>query len=282
MGSPSEPIIIAQSFGVDSVASTLGVITIGQAVDVQGVGETESDTDLITGAVLWVDMSDAASFTHSGGFLSTYTDKISGEVYSEATNPPGYQATGFNGQPALNFDGANDRLLGTDAGVLAAITDGAPHTLYVVCHPDVVDASKAFFGWGTAADATANAGDYGTSSTVNGRLICRKINAAGTADNEEGGATPAGLTIGNHVFCFVHTAGNTTSGIVDDGTPDPNAGAQTWGDVNPGRFGFCVNARATPTFFGDGQFAEYRLYNSAHDAATITAITAHLIAKWGL
>lgn len=272
----------AAAFGADGFVPVVAALSASaQAATFSGAAS--ADGDLVSGAVLWFDLSDAASFVQSGGVITQITNKISTTVWSEATNRAAYNATGLNSLPTAVFDGTNDRYTnGADAAVIAALTDEAPHTIYIVGAVDIVDANRAMFGWGDSGAAAANSGDVGISTAGTGRLSYRSANSAGTANNLEATATTYDLD--PSVFTFVHAGPGspTTSHIVDNGTPDRNAASHTRGDVNPNQLSWGSNPRSTPTFFFDGRMSEVRIYNTAHDATTITAITNLLKTKWGI
>ena len=62
---------------------------------------------------LWLDASDAASVTESGGKVSTWADKSgNGHDYAQATagNQPALVADAVNAKPGISFDGADDFL----------------------------------------------------------------------------------------------------------------------------------------------------------------------------
>ncbi len=62
---------------------------------------------------LWLDAADSASITTVSGAVSQWSDKSGNGrhlVQSTAAARPLYSATGFNGKPAIDFDGSNDFL----------------------------------------------------------------------------------------------------------------------------------------------------------------------------
>lgn len=273
----------AAAFGADGFVPVVAALSASaQAATFSGAAS--ADGDLVSGAALWFDLSDAASYTTSGGNLATVTNKISSVVWSEATNRPAFSSTGLGGtHPAANFDGTNDRFISAaDAAVIALFTNGASRTIYVVGATDNNDANKAMFGFGNSAQATASSGDFGISTSgTPGRLILRSADSSGVAHNAEANTNTFDTL--KHVWIGWHDgAAHTGSGSIDDAAANPAAVAQNEGTVAPDRVCWGCNGRSTPTFFWDGPMSEVRIYNSVHDATTRTAITNLLKTKWGI
>jgi hypothetical protein len=82
-----------------------------------GGGELWTPAAITT--ALWLDAADASTITTVSGAVSQWDDK-SGSGFnaaqSDATRRPVYNATGFNGNPGLVFDGINDTLTHSLAG----------------------------------------------------------------------------------------------------------------------------------------------------------------------
>lgn len=109
----------------------------------------------ISGCVAAFDMTDASSYTVTGGTtVTSITNKVSGTAWTEGTNPPAYEATGFNGSPCMKGDASNDQIISTEAAVVAAVTgtDPAYSALFVV--DPVSTTTAAWLGFGAAGTAT--------------------------------------------------------------------------------------------------------------------------------
>lgn len=82
--------------------------------------------------------------------VSSWKDITHGYAATQGTGSaqPTYSATSFGGDPGLTFDGVDDCLTSTDAGLLAALPASASHCeLWLLCQQDalVADGSQRHF-----------------------------------------------------------------------------------------------------------------------------------------
>jgi hypothetical protein len=153
--------------------------------------------------------------------VTAITNRVSGTSWSEATNPPEYQAAGFNGHPCMKFDGSNDRIISTESAVvnLFAGTDTA-WTLIAGAMPVTVDAGMAMFGAGNSGTATNDSYRIGQSTTGSGRWFMSKIDPGGVNGN---GGGDTDLVSEPQMVSWVHTG--TTISIYKNHTAHLSAGA---------------------------------------------------------
>lgn len=230
-------------------------------------------TDL-PGCVLWMDMQDASSYTQAGT-VTSITNKASSVAWTEATNPPAYDAIGLNGHPCMDFAGAQ-RIISTEAAVFAAVQNAHAYTLFFFAAVDIVDRNEAVFGVGDSGEISNRVRTWGQSTSSTGRWLSSCVNDAGTSVLVVG--TGQSDTTA-HVFCW-HSPGATVSLNLDNGAANPNGSAQDPGTLTPNRSGLGCQPRSTPNNLFDGQVGEYILYDSELSAADITTVYNYLSAKW--
>lgn len=84
---------------------------LSAAAAVSGGGANWTPAQITTG--LWLDAADAGTLTLESGAVSQWNDKSGNSrhvVQSNSARQPLFQAAGFNGLPAVDFDGSNDFL----------------------------------------------------------------------------------------------------------------------------------------------------------------------------
>lgn len=77
--------------------------------------------------IAYWDANRANLITQSGGPVSSWADIVAGypAIQGTGSSRPIYSVTGFNGAPGVSFDGIDDTLISTAAGLLAAWPTGA-------------------------------------------------------------------------------------------------------------------------------------------------------------
>lgn len=229
----------------------------------------------VAGCVAWFDMQDAASYSESGGLISSITNKVSSVAWTEATNRPAYAATGLNGFPCLDFDGTNDRIMSTEAAVIAAFTNTPAYTVFYVAHHDATAANHAIFGFGNSGGTTSS-GWFGQRSTT--KWTSGLANSAGTSINvDSAGASNTNV----NVFEFFHS-GTAVSLQVNGGAADPNATSQDAATVSPNRVALGCRPNSTIDLFMNGQIGEVLIYTSALNSTDRSTIRQYLGTKWGV
>lgn len=140
-------------------------------------------TPLSLGAavVAWWTADDAASFTLSGAAVTQWRDQKAGYVASQglSSSRPTYGATLFNGAPGVNFDGTDDELTSTTAGLLAALPTGTSECYLAA----IVEQQRL------ASNGTRNIiAGYGGASSLSRRAVERSVTS---------GVNTASVTVGN-------------------------------------------------------------------------------------
>ena len=273
---------VSQAFVVDSVASALGIINVTQQFIVACEATASAYTPLAEASpILNFDLLDAASYVQAANLCTAITNKVSSVVWLPGVTNCPYEAAGYNGHPCLHPLAITDRIVSTEAAVLAALTGACNATIYYVAKPDAISQNGALFSVAQIA-GTAGQRRWGTISTGNGRY-----NSSGRADNATGltAATTAQdySTAGNVVTwvmsgttlsCFANNVATSLAGT----TIDPTIGGTT--SVTPTRAGiFAVpdNSADTPWI---GRFCELWIFAAVHDAAAQTRVYNYLSTRW--
>ncbi len=202
-----------------------------------------------------------------GAVIPTWTDQIDGETATEATNRPIYRAAPavLNGNPAVDFDGTNDKLVST--GVITAWLGAVgDFEIIAVVHADAVP--------GTTANFTAEGILAESSTRISMLLYLNGANYTLLGCVFDGGFKYAERVIGTSLPAkgFVAemrlTGGNLTMSVNGvDGTPVACGPADVYGGFL--RFG----SNAGGTAFLNGQIARAvgKSGNGTKETAAITA-----------
>lgn len=228
-------------------------------------------TPSLIASSLWLDASDAASITTIGGAVSQWNDKSgNGRHLAQGTSSlrPLYSSTGFNGRPAIDFDGVDDWLrndayqpYGAYTAFFVVARDGASEdTLWLIGgsnKTEIIFINSAGYtqislgiGSSTAVGVTPS-----TSTDSRSFLLWSSWDGAGTA--------------------------STDCRIGYDGTPQyvTTSGALGY----DAEVGFGLGRRpiqGTNTF--DGKVSEVLFFDHALADSTIATIEGYLAHKWGL
>lgn len=105
------------------------------------------NTAAVPGRVLEFDLQNPASFTESGGAITALVNLASGVAWNTArTVMPGYSATGFNSRPGAVFNGTNMGVSSAEAAVVAALSNNAPTTTFILASTSSTAGVAAFLG----------------------------------------------------------------------------------------------------------------------------------------
>jgi hypothetical protein len=222
-------------------------------------------------------MQDAASFTDSGGFVTSITNKASSTAWTEGTVPPAWSSTAFNGLPGMAPTGTR-RIISTEAAVVAALSGGAAYTVFYAGAVNTADAAMAFFGAGNSGQATASTRFFGNNTTGAGVWIVSARNNANTIVNVE--STGAANTDSNVFECY--TDGSVTSLQINGAAADPNGAAQATGALTPDRASLFSRPASTPGIMLNGEMGELLLYSRLLNATERDQVRAYLGARWGI
>lgn len=227
------------------------------------------------GAVFWMDMSDATSFTESAGVITAMTNKIGGGAVTPAGSPA-YLATGLNSLPTADFNGTTQYFTNADAAVVAAGTSAASHTYVGVVSFDTPDRIEVIFGWANSGVVANSSRYYGETTTAFGLMVATSTSDAGANVTVSGVTTPNSLA---HVYAF--RADGTTVDSKIDNVSDITSTAFVPGTLTPNRAGFGARVGSTPARFLDGKISEQWVFDSSISDAALTRVYNYLKAKWG-
>lgn len=205
--------------------------------------------------ILWLDASDAATITSSGGLVSQWSDKSTGAKHATATGTarPTTGATTQNGLNVLDFEGTNNIMS-------SAVTASQPWTAFVVAKSNATPLEYRAAFAGTSVRMYALDKDNAYKRYVFAGLIFY------------------GATISYTSWSVVAVKINTTSSVIylngaSDGTG--NSGSGSLADCRIG--GVPENSQNR----WKGSIAEIILYGSAMSDTDRQAVEAYLKAKWG-
>jgi hypothetical protein len=231
----------------------------------------------ITGLVAWFDMQDTGAYTEAGGFVTTITNKASSTVWSAAVGErPAYSATGLNSLPCMDFDGINDKVMDTEAAVIAALADQNDYYLAAVIDADDLDAVEVFFSVADSGAAGPGSKRWGTNTTGNG-----KFTAIGTNDASSGIVVDStGDTVTDPVLYEAYCESAATSIHISSATAAPAGTATAYGVLTPDRAALGCRPSSTLATFFDGRVGELLVYSGAISAGNKALVRAYLAAKW--
>lgn len=233
----------------------------------------------LSGAVFWLDMLDAASFTQAGT-VTSFTNKVSAVAWNTAlTAFPNYSASGLNGFPCLDSNGVNMGISSPEAAVLAVFTNTPPYTIFGAVQHDIADSVNAWFGFGSGAvSGVSNSGYFGTNTTLAGVWIAAVRTTAGTAINaESSGASNTAANIQE-----VWQTGAVVSWSSNGAAADPSAVSQDSATVAPNKCAVCCNPRQTPVASLDGRIGEIILYSVEHSSPNRSQVRQYMGPRWGV
>lgn len=211
--------------------------------------------------VAWWDASDPATITAAGGAVSQWNDK-SGNGNHVAQGTAGSEPTTgtrvINGRNALDFDGVDDGLNGSNGGLLTDV-----FTAIAVIVPDAVAA-------GTAIGTSDSVGVFPLTLAGGQAGVSRGVSFLGSTNPP---------TVAPGVACVLTTRYSGTDILYDvrkDGGPWGSTGA--FGAIPRG---VCIANGGPGINFFDGLIGEILLCSTARPDADCANAEAYLKAKWG-
>lgn len=226
-------------------------------------------------AVLWVDFSDAASFTESGGVVTALTNKISGGSLTPTASPT-YSATALNSKPGSTLNGSSQYYEGSEAAVVALGVNAPAYTVTGVAIFSSIDvATDVLFSWANSGVATSGSRLYGESSSSTGRMRAQAQSDAGVLVTING-VIQTDTTA--HVYSF-HTPGVTAEAEID-GVTDIASTALDPGVCTGNRYAIGARPDNIPDAFMNGIFSEIWVHAKELDSAARARVLAYLKAKW--
>lgn len=230
--------------------------------------------------VAWFDMLDPASYTQAGT-VTSINNKKSGVAWAEASVPPNYAANGLGtGKPSMGFAGTQ-RIISTEAAVVAAMQGGTAYTLYAVGNVGTADAAMAFFGAGSSANATNANRFFGNNITGSGVWINACRSDGGSSVNVESSATPVTTPVIYETWCDL-TGGAKTTTRINGAAVGAEAVAQVTGTCSPNRCAIGARPASTPNVLLTGNVGEILLCTSVLTDAERSAVRQYLGARWNI
>lgn len=234
----------------------------------------------LPGLVGWFDMQDAASFTQSGGFVQTITNKATGVVYNTAQSVlPGYNASGqssLNGRPAMSFDGATQAITGIgDTALLAALTGGVSYSVCAAVQAASVGAMGLFLGAAVAASGNGflSFGQDTANWTVSAKT------AAGTTITVDS-------TAASNVLPTVYEAYSPTTTTVsmqfNGAAADPSGAALALGALGADNIAIGCRPKTPVDGRWSGRVGEITVYNRLLSSGERAFIRAYQANRWGI
>lgn len=237
----------------------------------------------IAGCVGWYDMLDGV-YTESAGSVTAVRNMVTGsDDMVEATNPPalGTGATGINGLPCLAPDGSNDRLISTEASVVAPfIGVDVALTITLVYQPTLIDSgARALFAAGNSGVATSRTMFYRRSSGLHAWLTI-----------SDTGEQTGGGTIDNLMFQTRPVVVSLVTGppaanfqVVNGARVPPRFGGVTSvGQITPDRVAISCRPDSTPDLFDNSRIGAVIVHDKALAVDAVRGLHAALMGRWGI
>jgi hypothetical protein len=191
---------------------------------------------------------------------------------------PTYVANGLNGLPVVRFDGTDDRMATTQAGII----NGSNATVFVIFNTNKTTPSDDIVF--SAPAANPSAGGRGFDFRINPTTLALAINAAGTATS----ATKT-ITVNDSVFRMITGFFDASlasleqklfiNGKIEAETT--NAGASLTA-ASPFTLGAFTSAGSSFGSFLQGDIAEIIVYNRAVNTSELSLVHKYLSRKWGI
>lgn len=231
------------------------------------------------GAVLWIDLNDASNYTLTASFITSIKNKITNTAIAATTLGGPFEATGLNSKPCMHPTLSTHGLSSTEAAVVAVGVNAHAYTLAWYGAYDAADPPGGrgdYFSFGRNADGNGSR-YWGHNATGGGRQCSISTNDTPTTVTNASGADNS-LASG-HVVIW-NSAGTTESCQVNNGSADPNAGANNPGTSTPTKFTLNVRFGASSSEAHVGKTSEIWLFNTQLGSAARTRVYGYLNTKW--
>jgi hypothetical protein len=224
----------------------------------------------IAGCTLWLDASDTATITDSGGAVSQWDD-LSGSGFdvkqSTGGNKPTTGTTTQNGLNTISVDGDDFMLSDSDF----PLTGAAAHTAIYVAKTTSSSSWAWVFSWGNGTTRTQRAHGRTFGST--------ELRLAVIGDDYTTG-TNLGTTAYN--VASIRYDGSTTANAWLNGSATSTASKTFGAALNTGATKFNLARSAPYSQPWTGQVAEIIIYDTALGTTDREAVEDYLADKWGL
>lgn len=252
-----------------------GINSSANHAALRGGGVPPADTPItLLGASCIAWWTADAGITLSGDTVTAWVDQVAGYPTTPAGSPQ-FEATGFNGNPCIEFNGTDNCFESTDAGLLAALPDGAePGEIWAIFQQDalVADTGERFVvGYG--------------ATTSNGRFLARAVTSGVNRGRARVGtgspvlAAHLGVDLSSrHVLRGIFEADETNISVDGNlnGTPVAAVPATS---ITRLRIG--ATAATTAANFLNGKVREV-IFTGPLDAGQVTALEAYALPRRAL
>jgi len=233
---------------------------------VMGGASSAFTPNSIAGLQLWLDASDAATITASGGFIDSWSNKgsLGGSVTATTTQRPATGTRTVNSKNALDFDGSNDEMV-LPAGMMG-LGSGANTILVTFQSDNLGDATQELV-------ALFNAGSglrYEVGFTATAIQVQNRSTSSAVTTLADARSTNT-KTIG-----FRRT-GTTIDPILNGAFGAAGTNAENF----TGTTGKIGTANSPINRF-NGALCEILSYNSYLDNTNIGLLQSYEAAKWGI
>ena len=181
-------------------------------------------------AALVMSFHRASSFALSGSTVTSIVNEATGTVHS-TTGSPQYAATGLNGRPSMDFDGVDDRIVGTDSAIRNCNLGQAARHIFWAGQYDIADANMAAFSVGNPSVTDNGRTAYGISTSGTGTSEVRGTNDSGTGVSISGVISTVDTSPHIQEFFGSSTMTHRRDGVINGVTPGSDLNARSW---NPG------------------------------------------------
>jgi hypothetical protein len=250
-----------------------------------GTGVPPGPSSPVAGYKLWLDATDSATITASGGDVSQWSDKSGfGSHFTQATsaNQPKTGTRTINSKNVIDFDGSNDFLkCNSSTALFKYLHSSTGGTVFIVA---INDSNGSFMGNGGASSSTTGI-YHAISSNATDLLVTN------------GGGVPAlqfGLTnVGTTAF-YLTTKWDAGNGTASNRLKESkNAGAFAGANSNTATpssgnssydmlIGSNPDISGNPTTYLNGAIGEILIYEGILSAGDITLVQSYLATKWGI
>lgn len=236
----------------------------------------------LSGLVMWLDATDATTYTISTG-VSEWRDKAGSNTFTQSTGNNQPTLATIGGKTALSFDGTNDHLLST----ATPFTGNSSFTFFQVFEATFPGNGTALFthrtgeGGADTNDITvglsANQGSNWIFGTLRTRVATVRSGVAANTDQRFDSVDAAG--IGSLSLAGTFSASPTSTAWFRGTVAPSSAGTSSLVGVTGMSIG-CRNG-ATKDLFYVGKIGEVIGYNRALTTTERRTVESYLAKKWG-
>ena len=242
----------------------------------------------VAGYKLWLDATDAATITASGGAVSQWSDKsgyASNFTQGTGANQPTTGSRTINSKNIIDFDGTNDFLsCPSSTGLFKYLHGSTGGTTFFVGIVDDTAAAKGLFGSAQFASAQTGITSQLTASEKTELLIARGESGVSTAVAFDVNTLTAGSAF---YLTNKWDGGNATAGdrLRESLNGAAFAGANSLTNAassSNSTYDMAIGSVGSGTTPFDGGIGEVIFYEGILSDGNIDLVEAYLASKWGI